>query len=195
MKESIVNLDNKYVYYKKGVTNDVKELISKMLDSDVQKRATLDDVFNSKWMNKNYKLFYYDLHYERTKKFELETREIIEVDLKNEDELISQKILPNHVKNISLNSLLESTYNRVYKTESDWSVKPSPYNERLKLVNPFNLAEHEVESTYDSYNTNQKKIKTKKSLKKKSLIEDINGSTGKSKFGCRFFGCCSSRKS
>ena len=195
LKESIVNLDNKYIYYKQGITNDVKELISKMLDSDVENRATLDDVFNSKWMNKNYKLFYYDLHEERKKKFELEAREIIEVDFKNEDELISQKILPNHSKNLSLNSVLETTYNRVYKTESDWSIKPTPKITRkqsTKRVNPFDFVGHEDKSTSYSYNTNL--TKAKKSFKRESLIEDINGKTKKCKFGSIIFGCCTSRK-
>lgn len=192
LKESIINLDNEYIYFRKGVTNDVKEIISKMLEPDVKKRAVLDEIFYSAWMKNNYKIFNIDVEFEMNKKLELETRDPVSIDLKNEDQILEQSNnLMMHSKTLSIDSLniQESTYNKLYKTGSDWSLKESETNQNIQLIN----------ITKDTDVEESPKMKIKPKLQEKKMI--ISSSKDKKitfserfKIANIFCGCISRKK-
>ena len=161
-KDVMENIKNHNLIFGKTVSDECKRLIYHLLDPDINKRYTVEDIYNSDFVKKYEKLHY---DYPNNSLIQLYNRKIN----KNSEQNINNAIINNIIdENINFNNI-----NNIINSNSEIN-KNKSINNNITYLNNYQISEPRNEYNNIYTNNNQKMKNIENDNIKKEVLFDYN---------------------
>ena len=161
-KDVMENIKNHNLIFGKTVSDECKRLIYHLLDPDINKRYTVEDIYNSDFVKKYEKLHY---DYPNNSLIQLYNRKIN----KNSEQNINNAIINNIIdENINFNNI-----NNIINSNSEIN-KNKSINNNITYINNYQISEPRNEYNNIYTNNNQKMKNIENDNIKKEVLFDYN---------------------